>query len=364
VRRIATRLALAMAGTAVLTAVVALPVTIAYFERRLPPGTSAAVERDLRGGELDGAVELVVLAGATASVGALVGLVAAQRLARPLTALSAAAQQVARGELGARPDVAPKVRHGRDELAGLLRDFTSMAESLERSDSERRATAAGLAHELRTPLTVLQARLEAARDGILVVDGQEVAILLDQTQLLARLVDDLRTLSLAEAGKLTLHRREIDLSALTAAVVAGFGVLADEAGVRLVGPQRDTPVPLTADADRVGQAIANLITNGVRHAGPGGRVTVTVTADSTTVTLRVHDTGPGFPADLLPHAFDQFTRAARSANAEAGGDGSGLGLAVVLAVAGLHGGTAEATNPTDGGASVELRLPRRPPAST
>jgi len=245
VRRIATRLALAMAGTAVFTAVVALPVTIAYFERRLPPETSAAVERDLRGGELDGAMELLVLAGATASVGAIAGLIAARRLARPLTALSAAAQQVARGELGARPNVPPPLLQGHDELAGLLRDFTSMAESLQHMEIERRASAAGLAHELRTPLAVLQARLEAARDGLLVVDDQEVAILLDQTQLLARLVDDLRTLSLADAGRLTLHQREIDLNELATAVVSGFRILADEANVRLVGPHRRSPLMLS-----------------------------------------------------------------------------------------------------------------------
>ena len=362
-RRIATRLALATAGTAVLTAVVALPVTIAYFERRLPPETSAAVERDLRGGELDGAVELLVLAGATASVGAAVGLAAARRLARPLTALSAAAQQVASGELSARPDVPPRIQQGRDELAGLLRDFTSMAESLQLMESGRRASAAGLAHELRTPLTVLQARLEAARDGILSVDDREVAVLLGQTRLLARLVDDLRTLSLAEAGRLTLHEREIDLVELAAAAVSSFGVLADEASVHLVGPPRDASLQMTADPDRIGQAIGNLVTNGVRHAGEGGRVTVDITADATTATLRVHDTGPGFPVELLPHAFEPFTRAARSRSTEVGADGTGLGLAVVRAVAALHGGTAEASNATDGGASVELRLPRRGPAT-
>ena len=360
-RRIATRLALAMAGTAVLTAVVALPVTIAYFERRLPPETFVLVERDLRGGELDGALELVVLAAATASVGAVAGLIAARRLARPLTALSAAAQQVARGELDARPEVPSEVRRGRDELGGLLRDFTSMAESLQHMEVEHRASAAGLAHELRTPLTVLQARLEAARDGLLVVDGQEVTILLDQTRLLARLVDDLRTLSLADAGRLTLHARQMDLSELAAAVVSGFGVLADEAGVRLIGPRLDAPVEMTADPDRVGQAITNLITNGVRHAGPGGQVTVDVAGDRTTATLRVHDTGPGFPVELLPHAFERFTRAARSRDAEVGGDGTGLGLAVVLAVVALHEGTAEASNDSDGGASVVIRLPRQAP---
>lgn len=360
-RRIASRLALATAGTAVFTAVVALPVTIAYFERRLPPETAAALERDLRGGELDGAAELVVLAGATAGVGAAVGLLAARRLARPLTALSVAAQKVARGELGARPDVLPQVRHGRDELAGLLRDFTSMAESLQRTEAERRASAAGLAHELRTPLTVLQARLEAARDHLLVVTDREVAVLLDQTRLLARLVDDLRTVSLADAGRLTLHPRELDLADLAVGVVSGFRVLADEADVRLVGPQPDPPVLLTADRDRIGQALANLITNGLRHAGRGGQVSVSVSADATTAVVRVADTGPGFPAALLPQAFERFTRAAPAGTPEAGDGGTGLGLAVVRAVVALHGGTATASNTTAGGACVELRLPRRPP---
>jgi signal transduction histidine kinase len=154
-----------MAGVAVVTSFLALPLTLVYFERRLPARTAALVERQIRGGELDGAFELFVLALLAASLGAGLGLLLARRIARPLSAVSDAARRVAEGDLSARPDVSGRTLRGGDEASGLVRDFTAMAQALEQLETERRADAAAIAHELRTPLTILQGRLEAARDG-------------------------------------------------------------------------------------------------------------------------------------------------------------------------------------------------------
>lgn len=238
-----------------------------------------------------------------------------------------------------------------DEAVRLVYDFNAMAASLERLETERQATAASIAHELRTPLAVLQARLATLRDGVFPLDLREVGLLEQQTSLLARLVEDLRHLSLAEAGRLTLNLHACDLSALVKDVVASFEPHAAAKGVRLEVWAEETT--LTGDAARLRQAVANLIDNALRFAPEAGSVTVTLKAQEGGATLFVRDTGPGLGEGDEARVFERFYRA------DAERSGSGLGLAIVRSIVELHGGRVAAMNAPEGGAvfRVSLALP-------
>jgi two-component system sensor histidine kinase BaeS len=288
---------------------------------------------------------------AAGAVAVVLALLLARRFARPVRAVSAAAARVAGGDLGAR---APAPARGNDETASLARHFNAMAESLERQENERRHMIADIAHELRTPIAVMRARLEAIEDGVVPLGPEEVSRLQRQTALLARLVDDLRTLSLADAGRLSLERRRVDLAQIARSVATGFEARAAEAGVR-VEVEAPAHLEASADPDRVSQVVSNLVDNAVRHTPRGGVVRVRLDPAGAEARLEVLDSGPGVPEAALPHVFDRFFRADEGRNRASGG--SGLGLAIVRTLVDLHGGRVEAANHPDGGAVFRVTLP-------
>ena len=283
-----------------------------------------------------------------AAASALLAFLLSRRLARPILAVSAAAAGMAKGDLGIR---AP-VLSGERELAELADNFNAMADNLQTLETERRQAVADIAHELRTPLAIMQARLDALEDGVYTLNPDQVALLSQQTQQLTRLVDDLRTLTLAEAGRLSLHPEALDLSGLTAGVVRD---LHDRAGARGVILHLDapTPTPLRADAGRVRQIAVNLLENALQHAA--GRVQISVETDSGTALLHVDDDGPGIPEASREAVFTRFLRLDSSRTRGTGG--SGLGLAIVQELAQAHGGTAQAGQSPLGGARFTVRLP-------
>ena len=282
---------------------------------------------------------------------ALFAALIAWRLTQPLSAVSRAARRFAEGDLSTRA----RYRQGRGarrfggEAVRLVDDFNVMAASLERLEAERKATAATIAHELRTPLAVLQARLAALRDGVFALDLREVGLLEQQTDQLARLVEDLRTLSLADAGRLTLTSEPCDLSSLVQDVVTAFGPQAAEKGVRL--ETRLEPVTVPGDAGRLRQVVTNLLDNALRFTPAAGSVTLTLQMDGSGAALLVRDSGPGFGAEGEARVFERFYRA------DAARSGSGLGLAVVRSLAEAHGGRVTAKNAPGGGAVLEVWLP-------
>ena len=283
---------------------------------------------------------------------ALFAALIAWRLARPLSAVSKAARLFAEGDLSARARLLPgQGRYERrwgGEAIRLVDDFNAMAASLERLEAERQATTAAIAHELRTPLAVLQARLAALRDGIFALDAREVQLLAQQTDLLARLVEDLRTLSLAEAGKLTLNLHTCNLSALVRDVVESFEPRAAAKGVRL--EVRAEEATLMGDAPRLRQVVGNLLDNALRFAPERSSVEVTLRTDQVGVSLLVRDTGPGLSESDRVRVFERFYRA------DAERSGSGLGLAIVKSLVELHGGRVEAMNAPEGGALFRVSL--------
>jgi signal transduction histidine kinase len=231
-----------------------------------------------------------------------------------------------------------------------------MAESLERAEQSRRAMTADIAHELRNPLAVQRANLEAMQDGVYPLTAEGLEPVLEQNRLLTRLVEDLRTLALADAGQLALERTSTDIVGLVRRVVERFN---PTASARQVSLRLDFPeaalLPLPLDPLRVEQILGNLLSNALRYTPDGGQISLSLAATPGGATLSVRDSGPGIPPEALPHLFERFYRADKARSREGGG--SGLGLAIARQLAEAHGGTLTAANHPQGGALFLLNLP-------
>ncbi len=299
-------------------------------------------------------------AGILASVlAALASALVARQIARPLVRLEDAASRLAGGERGVRLAL-PRAN---DELRTVTAAFNTLAQGLERQEAWRRSLMADVAHDLRTPLAVLRAEIEAMQDGLNEPDTPALARLHAEVLLLARLVDDLRTLSLAEGGALTLHPQPLD-AAQTLRTLAGlFAGRVQEAGAALSVDVPPGPLLLQADPDRLMQILHNLLDNALRYGliAEGNEpplIDLGAAQEQGRVRVWVRDHGPGFAPDALSRAFERFYRADASRSRDPQGRaGSGLGLAIARALAEAQGGTLEAANHPQGGAVFTLRLP-------
>lgn len=274
----------------------------------------------------------------------------ARRLMRPLEAVATAARRIATGDLSAR--VLP-MEASFAETRQLMEDFNHMAGQLSRAETEMRTWHAAIAHELRTPLTILRGQIQGYVDGVFVPDAPSLNNLLIQVEGLSRIVDDLKILTLVQSGRLELRLETIDLAQEVSSVAAITAPILDRVGVS-VHLDLGTVV-IRGDGARIRQALIALLDNVRRHAAPGDvRIETRVTRDH--AILRVSDTGPGLPSDDANRVFDPFWRADLSRSRESGG--SGLGLAVVQAIAQAHGGDAVALAAEPHGAIFEIRLPK------
>jgi signal transduction histidine kinase len=284
-------------------------------------------------------------------IGALIAFIAARRavrrVGRPVGDVMEAADRVASGDYGARVE-----ERGSLEMRRLARSFNAMAERLRANEEQRRNFIADVAHELRTPLSVIQGNAEGMLDGVYPADPEHLEPVIDETRVMARLLDDLQTLSTAEAGALRLHRESADARQLVEDAVAAFRSTADAAGVTLQSRPATNLPALDVDATRIGQVLANLLSNAVRHTPRGGSVVVSAepARDRKGVAFAVSDTGPGIPSDLLPKVFDRFLRSGDSR-------GLGLGLAIARTLVQAHGGEISAESPPGGGTTMRFVLP-------
>jgi signal transduction histidine kinase len=268
-----------------------------------------------------------------------------RRLAAPVGDVIEAVGKVAEGDLATRV----RVRGSRDGRA-LARAFNAMASRLEAVEEQRRRLLADVSHELRTPLSVVQGNLEALVDGVHPADGPHLEAILEETKVLSRLVEDLRTLSLAESGALTLHREAIDVGVLVRETVESFASQAEPAGVAI---DADIPTGLPqADADpvRAREILANLIANAIRYTPRGGRVSVEARAEEASVAIAVRDTGAGIAPDVVDRIFDRFYKSPESR-------GAGLGLAIAKQLVEAHGGAITATSVLGKGTDIRFTLP-------
>jgi two-component system sensor histidine kinase BaeS len=320
--------------------------------RGMGPGGAGAASAYLAQAQQEATITIVLVAAAAAAVASLLGIVIAWWITRPLVRLEHAAAAVAAGDLATRSGIAGRS----DELGSLGRSFDAMAANLERSEAARRRFFADAAHEMKTPLAVIEATVAAVLDGVYPHDDRHLATIRDQGRLLGRVVDDLRTVSLAEAGALPLAPVEVQASDIVAAAVRSFEARADAAGVTLAA-EVQPGLAVVADRDRVGQALGALLDNALRYAPAGSRIVVRAErADAGgRVRLGVLDEGPGVPGDDLPHVFDRFYQAdpARDRSTAT----SGLGLAIAKAVVEAHGGRVGAENRPGRGAAFWLELP-------
>jgi signal transduction histidine kinase len=274
-----------------------------------------------------------------------------RRMAGPVEDVMAALGRAADGDFSARVP-----ERGSPEGRTLARAFNAMAERLQREDERRRALLTDISHELRTPLAVLQGTLEGMLDGVYARDTEHLALGLEETQTLARLVDDLRTLATAESAGLRLTKAPVDLGVLAKDALAAFRDQAASAGVALAFEPADEAGPVVeADAERLRQVLNNLMSNALRYTPRGGTVRVRCYGvDANRAGLAVEDTGTGIAAGDLPHVFDRFYKTTESR-------GSGLGLAIAKSLVEAHGGEISAASEPGRGTSMRIVLPRRDP---
>ena len=294
------------------------------------------------------AVLVILIAGAIAII---IGIRLARGVGPPLDALVDAAGRVEQGDYTAR---VPEVTGGPRELRDLVRAFNTMTSRLEVDEEQRRRLLADISHELRTPLAVIQGNAEAIVDGVYPADAEHLGTILEETRVLSRLIEDLRTLSLAEAGTLALHREPTDLSIVAAEVGRSFEQLATAAGARIeLDLPGDLPL-LDVDPIRMREVLANLVANALRYVDSAGTVRLSGRTAEGTVLLEVADDGPGIPAELLPTVFDRFAKSPESR-------GTGLGLAIAKAIVEAHGGRISADSQPGVGTAMTVELPNPVP---
>ena len=293
----------------------------------------------------------VLWAGLAAGLAALfLGSLLFFQITRPLRSLSAAALSIAEGDLDQRV-----VAGSHDEVGQVARAFNQMAEKLQGYEAERQNMIADVAHELRTPLSVIQGNIEAMLDNVLPTDAKELVLLHQETIVINRLIEDLRTLSLADAGQLNLHLQPVILSEVVNQVIERLQLRIEEKEVELKLAIPASLPKLRADPERISQVLTNLIDNALRYTPSGTKISIEAKMTPVGTQVSIGDNGPGISEDELSKLFDRFWRAEKSRNRATGG--SGLGLAIVKQLVTAHGGRVWAENLRGSGVQFHFTLP-------
>jgi signal transduction histidine kinase len=271
-----------------------------------------------------------------------------RRTALPMGDMLEAAGDIAEGDYSTRVK-----ERGTREVRALVRAFNTMAARLQAEDQQRRNLLADISHELRTPITVIQGNLEGLLDGIYPADPQHIEPILEETRVLSRVIDDLRTISLADSGALNLQRDPTDVGALIDEVASSFRMPAAAADIDLKVEVQARLPHVEVDATRIREVLVNLLANALRYTPPGGEITVRCWAEASDdrhLAISVSDTGVGIAAQDLPHIFDRFYKTDESR-------GSGLGLAIAKSLVVAHGGEITATSEPGSGTTIRIILP-------
>ena len=272
-----------------------------------------------------------------------------RRISAPLGDLVDAAGRVAGGDYSSHIE-----ERGSREMRSLVRSFNGMAARLQSTEAQRRDLMADITHELRTPLTVIQGNLEGILDGVYSPDETHLKSMLEETQILSRLVEDLRTLALAESGALQLKKEPTDLEVLIGETISAFRTQADTAGVKLENRAESDETLLNLDPERIRQVLSNLIANALRYTPRDGSIHVdykVITSDKgKSAEIIVADNGVGIAPDVLPHIFNRFYKSRDSS-------GTGLGLPIARHLVEAHGGTISAESQPGQGTTIRVVLP-------
>ena len=277
------------------------------------------------------------------------------RFGKPLEELFNAINAVEEGNLSVRVS-----ENKSDMFSDLIKRFNKMVGELERAEQQRRNLSADIAHELRTPLHIIQGNLEGVVDGVYEPTSEHINNTLDETRLLARLVNDLQTLSLAETGQLPLHPTRFLVADLIHDLSSGFSAQVTSQSIHLKTDIANPNQELTADYDRLTQVLSNLISNALRHTPKGGTISIETGVGSSperNVRIAVIDSGSGIAPEDLPFIFDRFWRGDKSRSERIH---SGLGLAITKQLIHAHGGTIEAQSVVGKGTTFNVALPEHP----
>ncbi len=292
---------------------------------------------------------------AAAGLALLLGVILARTISRPVQELTAATKVLAGGDLGHQVPV----RTG-DEIGQLAQSFNQMSADLAHSNQMRRQMTADIAHDLRTPLSVILGYSEALADGKLPGMPETYTAMHVQAQHLNRLIEDLRTLSLADAGQLSLMRRPVDPQGLLEHTALAYLPAAESRGIA-ISVEGEAVKPVSVDPDRLLQVLGNLVGNALRHTPDGGRVILSTARANGHILLRVQDNGPGIPAEDLPYIFDRFYRGDKARHSDGA---SGLGLVIARSLIEAHDGRIVVENAPGGGALFTISIPTTDPTHT
>lgn len=295
----------------------------------------------------------VIIVGVTilgSMIAVVVAYLLAQKIVAPVQSLAAASRKVADGDYSQRVAAS-----GADELAEMANSFNTMAAELEQQRDLRHRSMADLAHELRTPLSVLQIELESIEDGLSRPTPEVIRGLQTEVVYLGHLVEDLRTLSLMDAGELEMDYQTVDLAELVKEVTSRFHSPALEKGVELTVKVLTSPLPVIADDRRLAQVMINLLSNALRHAPSGGWVVVSVCQEQGQALVTVQDNGEGISSEDLPRIFDRLYRADSARTRSSGG--TGLGLSIARSLIEAHGGKIGVQSMVNQGAVFSFTLP-------
>lgn len=280
----------------------------------------------------------------------LLSVVLARTLTKPLRELTGAIRAMAQGKLG----IAVPVR-SRDEIGELTKAFNQMSADLAHSNQLRKQMTADIAHDLRTPLTVIGGYIESLRDGVLEANAERFDVMHQEVQHLQHLVEDLRTLSLADAGELKLDRQRIAPYMLLEQTASAFKPQAAQKQIRLHVQVEPGLPEIAVDEIRIAQVLGNLVSNALRYTPEHGRIGLSAHRHAGAIVLSVADNGAGIAPEALPHIFERFYRADEARHSESE---SGLGLAIAKSLVEAHGGTINAQSEGTGkGSVVIIRLP-------
>jgi two-component system sensor histidine kinase BaeS len=289
-------------------------------------------------------------AGIAALIALILGVLLARTLTRSVRELTVATQAMARGKLDQRVTV-----RSRDEIGELARSFNQMSADLARASQLRTQMTADLAHDLRTPLSILRGYTEGLQDGRLQGAPTVYTIMHGEVEHLQRLVEDLRVLSLADAGELPLTRRAVDPAALLERTGLAYIVQAEQHGIGLRVATPEALPSISVDTDRMTQVLNNLVSNALRYTAQG-EIVLSASANDEDVCMQVHDTGSGIAPQDLPFIFERFYRADTSRQ-RGDSTASGLGLAISKAIVEAHGGTIAVASSPGAGTTFTITLP-------
>jgi signal transduction histidine kinase len=292
---------------------------------------------------------LVLAALGAILIAVLLGLFLARTITRPLRDLTAATSALAQGRLSQQVQV-----RSQDELGELTKTFNKMSADLQKANQLRRQMAADIAHDLRTPLAVITGYLEGLKDGVIKPSPKRFTAMYDEALYLQRLVEDLRTLSLADAGELSMMIQPVQPGELVERLAASYQQQADQKAVHLTVSIEPGLPAIQADPERMQQALSNLVSNAIRYTPAGGQISLLARREGQAVWMEVKDTGSGIASDVLPHIFERFYQGDNSRQ----DDGSGLGLAIARSIIELQGGEISAASAGAGAGSIfSIQMP-------